>query len=236
MDVMTAYLYRSLDSDIYMEVPNGISVPNMHANHNMYCVKLVKSLYGLKQSERMPYNRLKEFLLKKVTLIVMIAPCVFIRKSTTGFCIISIYVDHLNIIGHTKYIDEAHNYLKMEFEMKNLGRTKFWLGLHIEHLHTGILIYQFAYVQKILEKFNMDKAYSARTRMVVCALKKVKDPFRLKEGEEVLRQEYSYLSFIGALIYLTNNIKPNIVFAVNYLVRHNTTPIIRHWNNMKNIL
>jgi hypothetical protein len=50
MDVMTAYLYGSLDSDIYMKVPDGISVLNMHANRNMYCVKLVKSLYGLKQS------------------------------------------------------------------------------------------------------------------------------------------------------------------------------------------
>jgi hypothetical protein len=54
---------------------------------------------------------------------------VFIRKSTTGFCIISVYVDDINIIDHTKDIDEAHNHLKMEFEMKDLGRTKFWLEL-----------------------------------------------------------------------------------------------------------
>jgi hypothetical protein len=56
MDAVTAYLYGSLDSDIYMNVPDGIPVPNMHINHNMYCVKLVKSLYGLKQSGRMWYN------------------------------------------------------------------------------------------------------------------------------------------------------------------------------------
>jgi hypothetical protein len=36
MDVVTAYLYRSLDSDIYMKVPDSISVLNMNANHNMY--------------------------------------------------------------------------------------------------------------------------------------------------------------------------------------------------------
>jgi hypothetical protein len=72
MDIMTAYLYGLLDSNIYMKVPNGISVPNMKANRNMYCVKLVKSLYGLKQSGRMWYDRLKEFLLNKDTQIVMI--------------------------------------------------------------------------------------------------------------------------------------------------------------------
>jgi hypothetical protein len=99
---------------------------------------------------------------------------VFIKKSTTGFCIISVYVDDPNIIDHTKDIDEARNHIKMEFEMKDLGRTKFCLGLQIEHLHTSILVHQSAYVQKILEKFNMDKAYSARTLMVVYALEKIK--------------------------------------------------------------
>ena len=62
MDVVTAYLYGSLDSDIYMKVPDGISVPNASANRNMYCVKPNKSLYGLKQSGRMWYNQLSEFL------------------------------------------------------------------------------------------------------------------------------------------------------------------------------
>jgi hypothetical protein len=53
MDVVTAYLYGSLDLDIYTKVPNGISVSNINANRNMYCVKLVKSLYALKQLGRM---------------------------------------------------------------------------------------------------------------------------------------------------------------------------------------
>jgi hypothetical protein len=48
MDVVTAYLYGSLDSDIYIKVPDGIPVPNNGKNHNMFCVKLTKSLYGLK--------------------------------------------------------------------------------------------------------------------------------------------------------------------------------------------
>ena len=63
MDVVTAYLYGSLDSDIYMKVPDGIDIPNPKAKRNMYCVKLNKSLYGLRQSGRMWYNRLSEFLL-----------------------------------------------------------------------------------------------------------------------------------------------------------------------------
>jgi hypothetical protein len=75
----------------------------------------------------------------------------------------------------------------------------------------------------------MDKAYSARTPMVVRALEKYTDPFRPKEeGEEVLGQQYPYLSAIGVLMYLANNIKPDIAFAVNYLARYSTTPTLRH--------
>jgi hypothetical protein len=83
----------------------------------------------------------------------------------------------------------------------------------------------------------MDKAYSVRTPMVVHAFEKDKDPFKLREeGEEVLGQEYPYLSAIGALMYLVNNTRPDIAFAVNCLIRHSAAPTMHHWNNIKNIL
>jgi hypothetical protein len=125
----------------------------------------------------------------------------------------------------------------MEFEIKDLGRTKFLLRLQLDHLHTGILVHQFVFVQKILKKFNIDKVYSARTPMIVRALEKDTDSFRPKEeGEEMLGQEYSYLSDIGVLMYLTNNTRPDIAFAVNCLARHCAAPTICHWNDIKNIL
>jgi hypothetical protein len=48
MDVVTTYLYGSLDSDIYMKVSEGIDIPNKNHSRNMSSVKLQKSLYGLK--------------------------------------------------------------------------------------------------------------------------------------------------------------------------------------------
>jgi hypothetical protein len=41
--------------------------------------------------------------------------------------------------------------------MKDLGKTKFCLGLQIEHLQMGTFVHQFAYVKKVLEKFNIDE-------------------------------------------------------------------------------
>ena len=66
MDVVTAYLYGNLDKDIYMKIPEGFHMPDSKANRprDVYSVKLQRSLYGLKQSGRMWYNRLSEFLIK----------------------------------------------------------------------------------------------------------------------------------------------------------------------------
>jgi hypothetical protein len=83
----------------------------------------------------------------------------------------------------------------------------------------------------------MDKAYPDKTSMIVRALENDKDLFKPREeGEDVLGQEYPYLSVIGALMYLTNNTRFSIAFAVNFLARHSAAPIMRHWNDIKNIL
>ena len=84
----------------------------------MFSVRLQQSLYGLKQPGMMWFNNLSNFLLKRGYTNNIDCPCLFIKKSTDGFCIISIYVDDLNIIGTTRDIEEASAYLKMDFEMK----------------------------------------------------------------------------------------------------------------------
>jgi hypothetical protein len=90
---------------------------------------------------------------------------------------VSVYVDDINIISKRHDINEARHHLT-EFEMKDLGENKFCLGLQLEHLPSGIFVYQGAYIQKMLEKFNMDEAYSCKTPMVVRSLDIEKDPFR----------------------------------------------------------
>jgi len=88
------------------------------------------------------------------------------------------YVDDLNIIGHKQDIDEACKHLKLEFEFKDLGKTKFCLGLQLEHLSTRIFVPQSAYVQKVFERFNMDKVYPSKTPIFIRSLGLNTDPFR----------------------------------------------------------
>ena len=111
MDVVTAYLYGSLDSDIYMKVPEGLKVPEASNSREQYSIKLNKSLYGLKQSGRMWYNCLKEFLLKEGYENDPLCPCIFIKRSSNEFAIIAVYVDDINIIEMLKSFNKAINCL-----------------------------------------------------------------------------------------------------------------------------
>ena len=91
MDVVTAYLYGSLDNDIYMKIPKGYRMPKAYnsKSRSMYSIKLQRSLYGLKQSGRMWYNHLGEYLLKEGFENNQICPCIFIKRLKSGFAIVA---------------------------------------------------------------------------------------------------------------------------------------------------
>ena len=57
----------------------------------------------------------------------------------------SVYVDDLNVIGTPGEISQTVESLKKEFEMKDLGKTKFCLGLQFEYVDNGILVHQKTY-------------------------------------------------------------------------------------------
>ncbi|KAK4394353.1 Copia protein [Sesamum angolense] len=194
MDVVTAYLYGSLDTDIYMRIPEGLKMPE-----------------ALKSKPR--------------------------HMTESGFVIIAVYVDDLNIIGSLEEIRQAVDYLKSEFEMKDLGTTKYCLGLQFEHTKGGIFIHQSNYIEKVLKRFHMNNAHPLSTPMVVRSFDVNKDPFRPPtHNDEILGPEVLYLSAIGALMYLANNTRPDIAFSVNLLARYSSTPTKRYWNGVKDIL
>ena len=91
--------------------------------------------------------------------------------------------------------------------MKDLGKTKYCLSLHIDHCSDGALIHQSTYTEKVPKCFHMDKSHPLTSPMVVRSLEVTKDPFWPKEeNEELLGLEVPYLSSIGALMYLANYI------------------------------
>ena len=182
------------------------------------------------------YKRLSDYLLGKGYKNDDLCPCVFIKKTSSGFAIVAVYVDDMNLIGTLDELKETAQDLRSDFEMKDLGMTRFCLGLELEHRESGILIHQSAYIHKMLRRFNMDKVHPVSTPMIGRSLDILKDPFRPRdENEDILSEETPYLSAIDALLYLAQCTRPDIAFAVNLLARFSSAPTQRHWNGIKNI-
>ena len=157
----------------------------------------------MKQSGQMWYNRLSEYLTSQGYVNNELCPCVFIKKSHSGFAIIAVCVDDMNLIGTLTELEKIATHLKSEFEMNDLGKTRYCLVLEIEHSSNGILVHRSNYTQKVLRHFREDKAKPSSTPMVIRTLDAKRDPLRPKEDEEeILEPEVPYLSAIGALLYL----------------------------------
>ena len=84
-DVKTAFLYGRVDEDIYMEQPKGYEIDN-----DKIC-KLVRSLYGLKQSPRCWGVRFSNFIKTLNFVQSKIDNCVFVRKVDGIITILAIY-------------------------------------------------------------------------------------------------------------------------------------------------
>lgn len=80
IDVVTTYLYDSLDSDIYIKLFKGFNFLETHSSscQEDYTIKLNKSRYGLKHSRHMWYNRLIQYLLREGYKNDSICLCIFI--------------------------------------------------------------------------------------------------------------------------------------------------------------
>jgi hypothetical protein len=78
-----------------------------------------------------------------------------------------VYVDDLNLVSALEELIKTTAYLKDEFEMKDLKKIKFYLGLQIEHISNRIFVHQSAYREKVLNHFYMDNAHTLSIPIVV---------------------------------------------------------------------
>jgi hypothetical protein len=89
------FLHGDLKKDVYMPIPRG--VPS--TKPNQVC-KLVKSLYGLKQTSRKWNEKLMiAFLLALNFTQAHFDHSLFVRKTPTSFTILLVYVDGVIVTG-----------------------------------------------------------------------------------------------------------------------------------------
>ncbi|GKG50107.1 putative ribonuclease H-like domain-containing protein, partial [Tanacetum coccineum] len=96
MDVKSAFLYGSIDEEVYVCQPPGFENP-LHPD-KVY--KLKKALYGLHQAPRAWYDTLSTYLLANDFERGVIDKTLFIKKKKQDTLLVQIYVDDI-IFGST---------------------------------------------------------------------------------------------------------------------------------------
>ncbi|KAF8675481.1 gag-polypeptide of LTR copia-type [Rhizoctonia solani] len=129
-DFTAAFLNRLLEEEIYMEQPDGWIAPPEH--QGLY-LKLVKSLYGLKQAGQVWYKCLSLALIELGFVCFNSNNCVFMQQhNNTGLIILVVHVDNLTSAASNNAVwDSFCTELNAKYELKNLGHAKEILGLEI---------------------------------------------------------------------------------------------------------
>ncbi|WVZ24536.1 hypothetical protein V8G54_003080 [Vigna mungo] len=204
-DVKNAFLHGYLEEEIYMELPPGY---NGQAVAGTVC-KLRKALYGLKQSPRAWFGRFTKVMTGLGYKQSQGDHTLFIKHSVSGgVTILLVYVDDIIVSGDDKKEQQVlSECLATEFEIKTLGRLKYFLGIEVAHSKKGIFISQQKYITDLLKETGKTGCRPASTPV---------DP-NIKLGsmeEDVVVDKEMYQRLVGRLIYLSHT-RPDIAFAVS---------------------
>ena len=93
LDVETAFLYRNLTENIYMELPKGLTKDKELSSNFIW--KLKRSLYGLKISPKKWNDKFTESMKRIFFTTNEIDPCTFIKRTAKGIIIVLLYVDDI---------------------------------------------------------------------------------------------------------------------------------------------
>lgn len=216
LDVHNAFLHGNLNEEVYMQLPPGIT-----SNNPNHVCRLLKSIYGLKQSSRQWFSKLSSALISKGYIQSSSDHSLFIKADTSSFIAILIYVDDILIAGNN--LTESTTikaFLNTTFKIKDLGNLKYFLGLEVARSSQGIHVCQRKYTLDLLSETGLLDAKPCRTPML-------KGTKLLEDSATLLPDPAAYRRLIGKLIYLTNT-RPDISYSVQQLSQHMSSPTNLH--------
>ncbi|KAH9753027.1 protein kinase domain-containing protein [Citrus sinensis] len=226
LDVKNAFLNGELEEEVYMDLPPGFE--------NEYGIekvcKLKRSLYGLKQSPRAWFDRFTKSVHSFGYLQSQADHTMFFKHFTDGSVVILIvYVDDIILTGSNVIeMENLKKVLAREFEMKDLGPLRYFLGMEIARSSKGIFVSQRKYTLDLLKETGMLGCKPGDTPI---------DPYHKLgyaiEGKSVDRESYQRL--VGKLIYLSHT-RPDIAFAVSVISQFMHSPCKEHLEAVYKVL
>ena len=225
-DVKNAFLNGDLEEEVYMDIPPGFEDTKTYGK----VCRLRKSLYGLKQSPRAWFERFTQAMLRFGFRQSHADHTLFIKHSSEGkTTALIVYVDDIVLTGDDlEEMERLKKKLATEFEIKDLGNLKFFLGIELARSKHGIFISQRKYVLDLLRETGMLGCKACDTPME--QNQKLGDD---SSGELVDRGSYQRL--VGKLIYLSHT-RLDIAFAVSVVSQFMHSPRESHQEAVFRIL
>ncbi|KAL6316992.1 hypothetical protein AAG906_026686 [Vitis piasezkii] len=152
-----------------------------------------------------------------------------LKQSPGKAAIIIVYVDDIILTGdHEEKIDLLKKLLTKEFEIKDLGNLKYFLGMEIARSKKGIAVSQRKYVLDLLNETGMLGCKPAETPMDTTV--------KLEESDGSAPVDKGrYQRLVGKLIYLSHT-RPDIGFSVSVVSQFMNNPTEKHMTAVIRIL
>ncbi|KAA0042054.1 myosin-9 isoform X2 [Cucumis melo var. makuwa] len=154
----------------------------------------------------------------------------FTKASKTGkIAILIVYVDDIVLTGDDQTeISQLKQRMGDEFEIKDLGNLKYFLGMEVARSKEGISVSQRKYTLDLL----------IETGMLGCRPADTLIEFNCKLGnsdDQVSVDKEQYQRFVGKLIYISHT-RPDISFAVSFVSQFIQAPYEKHMEAVNRIL
>ncbi|KAJ0606225.1 putative RNA-directed DNA polymerase [Helianthus annuus] len=219
LDINNAFLYGTINEDVYMCLPKGYYSPD----ETRVC-KLVKSLYGLKQAPRKWNEKLSSVLVDYGFVQSKCDHSMYVLSRNGVFIVLLVYVDDIVVTGNN--IDEVNKIkgvLNLNFQIKDLGKLKYFLGIEVLYNKSGVCLNQRKYCLELLSEFGYLACKPIKTPIEQSYLITAK----ISKNQSVLKNITGFQKLVGKLIYLSLT-RPDISYAVQFLSQFMHSPTDMH--------
>jgi hypothetical protein len=233
IDISNAYLNGELhDVDVYVQQPDGFA-----ERDSTWVARLLKGLYGLKQSGRKWFRRLEELLLELGFVHIRSDSSVFIWEKEGVKVIVPVFVDDITLASKSKgKIAEVKGLLAQRFKLRDLEPTLFLLGVQIDCERSACTLHlsQRQYTLDLLDRFGFADCSPVSTLLDPGSRLDMSQCPQTPEDGKFMRDK-PYVSAVGALMYLAIATRPDITHAVGVLCRFMSKPGPAHWKAAKHL-
>jgi hypothetical protein len=231
MDAVSAFLNVDVESEIYMDQPEGY-VAYGEKGQRLVC-HLKKALYDTREAPRAWNILFTAWLVDYGFIQALVDHGVFTSMHGLLLYIIALCVDDSILVGKQgDFILIFKTALSKQFEIEDFGPAGWLLGCRIERDRSKriLRLSQDQYITDILYEFNMPTSVLVGTPMAS------KIALNVNSEQPLDKQAFPFPALIGKLVYCSSCTRPNITTDVNHLSRYMVTPTVNHWAHAKRVL